>query len=219
MSSEEQKWLEDTFNLVCLTGLFAWCSVARSSLLFFPERGRRGEADQYSLFKVCNWARDFYAKSVLLLPIEKGTKNFCNIKHTLEFSNFFGIYFEWREINPSISHCHMLSELGNMEVCKSIQKLGPSLPTNRAETKGKKFRQRNESHLWTAETVKQMPGVQTARQPASLPKLGEKRNTATREHNRRVQAGEKWWWFRSPNLASFHSLLSTLSKAGLPPQS
>ena len=70
---------------MCLTGLFVQCGVARSNLLFFPERGRRGEANQYSLF---NQARDFYAKSVLLLPIEKGTKNFCNIKHTPEFSNF-----------------------------------------------------------------------------------------------------------------------------------
>ena len=139
MSYKEQKWLEDTLNPMCLTGLFVRCSVARSNLLFFPERGRRGEANQYSLFKVCNRARDFYAKSVLLLPIEKGTKNFCNIKHTPEFSNFFGIYFEWREINPSVPHCHMLSELGNMEVCKSIQKLGPSLPTNLAEAKGKKI--------------------------------------------------------------------------------
>ena len=34
-----------------------------------------------------------------------------------------------------------------------------------------------------------MPGVQPARQPASLPTLGEKRNIATREHHRRVQAG------------------------------
>lgn len=51
----------------------------------------------------------------------------------------------------------MLSELGITEVCKSIQKLGPSLPTNWAEGKGKKFWQRDESQLWTAETAKQMP--------------------------------------------------------------
>lgn len=36
----------------------------------------------------------------------------------------------------------MLSELGSTEVCKSIPELGPSLPTNGAEVKGKEFWQR-----------------------------------------------------------------------------
>lgn len=56
-----------------------------------------------------------------------------------------------------------------------------------------------------------MPGVQTARQLISFPMLEEKRNAATRENNRRVQAGEKWWYSWSPNLASIHPFLSVLS--------
>lgn len=58
----------------------------------------------------------------------------------------------------------MLSEPGSTEVCKSIQELGPRLPTNAAEVK-ERHSDRDESQPRTA---KQMP-VHTARHPISLP--------------------------------------------------
>lgn len=62
-------------------------------MTLFPERRcKRRKANQHSLCKVTDpGIFFFFAKIVLLLPTQKGTKNSCNTKQTLAFSNFLGI--------------------------------------------------------------------------------------------------------------------------------
>lgn len=132
----------DSFYAVYLSGHSTRCSVARLKMyFFFPEKGykRRGEENQGSLYKVTDPETLMPKLYFFCLPKKElrilVTQNKCWSCPILG-------KFEWREINPNVPHCHMLSEVGSREVCKSIQELGPSLPTNAAEVKGKEFWQR-----------------------------------------------------------------------------
>lgn len=97
-----------------------------NTIFALKEDTRSTESDPHSFKK----SRDFIL-TLLLLSTQKGAKNFCHTKQTSEFSNNFflpGIKFDRMEIHPSVLYPHMLSELGNIGICKSAQELIPSSP-------------------------------------------------------------------------------------------
>lgn len=194
----------DSFYAVYLSGHFTWCSVARWKMYFFLERGckRRGEENQGSLYKVTD--SEISMPKLYCFCLSKKELRILVTQNKCWSCPIWG-ESEWREINPHVPHCHMLSELGSREVCKSIQELDPSLPTNGAEVKGKEF--------WQSPTHKLLSRCQFTQPDNSFPSPYWKAQIATRENYRRVQAGEKRWYFWSLNLAFIHSFLSTLSSA------
>lgn len=111
------------------------------NVYFSSERGykRRGEANQCSLYKVTD--PEILMPTLYCFCLQKKELRILVTQNKCWSCPIWG-EFEWREIDPNVPHCHMLSELGSREVCKSIQELGPSLPTNGAEVKGKEFWQR-----------------------------------------------------------------------------